>query len=474
MNDKTYALFDHDEGLQTQGRVYLSDRALSVPMARKCGICSLGDALYFAYRSNGEIVRWKMRSMLDKKETRFNNLPEEQKSNFKMPFYNQQNWPDKDFLIITEGEFDCIALMQLMGRNVVSLPNGAGSIETTFRNQYEYLQDYKIIYICTDMDEAGEKAAQKAMAMLSPAKYRRMMLPYKDANEWVIKDPYLEKKDVEFVMLNAQRIQDDSFKDLRFLDDDVFEKIDLGVPTGWKGLNEVLGGMRIGEVTVVSADTGSGKSTFCVNLMHNIAIQGLGIWINSYEMDYKIIIRKLAGIVLGKKMKFDKFNDSDISEFKGWCDKNSVYINKSISRIDLNVLRNQFEKAAYAYNVKYILLDHLDYIHSSGNKENSFENIDEAVREIHMLAMEFKVGVILVVHPKQVKNGQEISMADLKGSSGIKQFADNILVLTRMDRLDPNDINRVKIRVWKNRLCGIEKAFFLRYLSEIDSYVEGV
>ena len=241
MNEKICDLFDREEGLSPQGSLYLSDRALSIPMARKCGICSIGDRIYFAYKANGKIVRWKYRSMIDKKETRFNVLPEEEKANFKMPFYNQQNWPDKDFLIVTEGEFDCIALMQLIGRNVVSLPNGAASLETTFRNQYEYLQDYQTIYICTDMDEAGDKAAQKAMSMLSPAKYRRIILPYKDANEWIIKYPYLEKKDVEYLMLNAQRIQDESFTNMRFLDDSVFDAIDLGVPSGWDGLDEIMG-----------------------------------------------------------------------------------------------------------------------------------------------------------------------------------------------------------------------------------------
>lgn len=474
MNREIMHLFGQEEGLGSEGRLYLADRALSIPMARKCGICSIEDKVYFAYKANGEIVRWKYRSMTNKKETRFNVLPEEEKEGFKMPFYNQQNWPDKDFLIVTEGEFDCIALMQLIERNVVSLPNGAASIESTFRNQYEYLQDYQTIYVCTDMDEAGETAAKKAMAMLSPSKYRRMILPCKDANEWILKDPYVEKKDVEFLMLNAKRIEDQAFTDMFSLEDSVYDEIDLGVSTGWKGLDQILGGLRTGEVTVVSADTGSGKSTFCINLLYNIAKQGKGVWINSYEMSYKIISRKLASVVLKRKMKFEKFNDLDKFNYKEWLSKNRCYINKSNSKVDLNSLRKQFEMASYAYGVKYILIDHLDYIHSSGAKKNVYENIDDAVREIHSLAMEFDVSVILVVHPKQVEDGKEITMAHLKGSAGIKQFADNILVLTRMDRLDQNDINRVKIRVWKNRLCGIEKAFFLRYLPEIDSYVEGV
>lgn len=474
MNEEIMRLFDRDEGLTPEGRVYLSDRSLSVPMARKCGICSIGEHILFAYQANGEIVRFKYRSMKNKKETFFNSLKEEEKETFKMPFYNQRDWEDKEFLIITEGEFDCIALMQLMGRNVVSLPNGAASIESTFRNNYEYLQDYQTIYVCTDMDEAGNTAAKKAMSMLSPAKYRRIMLPCKDANEWIMKENFLEKSDLEYQMRNAQRIQDDSFTNMLFLDDSIYDAIDLGVSTGWVSLNTVLGGIRTGEVTVVSADTGSGKSTFCANLMHNIVCQGHGVWINSYEMHYKIIARKFAGIVLQKKMKFNEFSIDDKRTFKNWCREHNLYINKSTAKVDLYSLRKNFEIASYAYGIKYILLDHLDYIHSSGDKNNSYENIDDAVREIHSLAMEFNVGVILVAHPKQIQQGKEISMADIKGSSGIKQYADNILIITRMDRIDPNDVNRVKLRVWKNRLCGIEKSISLRYLQEIDAYVEGV
>lgn len=473
MNREICHLFSDSEGFGVEGRQYITDRCLSVPVAIKCGISAIGDNIYFAYKLNGEIVRWKCRSISDKKKTYFNPLPENEKENFKLPFYNQQNWPDKDFIIITEGEFDCIALMQILGRNVVSLPNGASSLESTFRNQYDYLQNYKLIYICTDMDEAGEKAAQKAISLLSPNKYRRMVLPYKDANEWLIQDnPQLE--DLKLIMENSKRIEDNSFTDMFYLDEDVYEKIDLGVSTGWKGLDQILGGLRTGEVTVVSADTGSGKSTFCINLLYNISKGGKGVWINSYEMHYKIVTRKLASVVLKRKMKFEKFFEEDKFIFKDWLKNNKCYINKSNSKVDLSVLRKQFEMAVYAYDIKCILIDHLDYIHSAGSKKNVYENIDEAVREIHSLAMEFNVSVILVVHPKQVQNGKEITMADLKGSSGIKQFADNIIILTRMERLCPEDINRVKVSVCKNRLCGIEKAFYLRYLPEIDSYVEGV
>jgi twinkle protein len=464
-------LFDLQQAFSAEGRLYLSNRSLSLPWAFKCGIRAIADRVYFIYSKNGEILRFKWRSMIDKKLTGFNSITDQEKNGFKMPFFNQQNWIDKDFLIITEGEFDCIALMQLIERNVVSLPNGSGSLETAFRNNYEYLQDYQTIYICTDMDEAGNLAANKAISMLSPAKYRRIILPAKDANEWIINESPISKEDLEWLMLNAQCVKNSAITNMGDLDQSVFEKIDFGIPFPWKNLNKILGGLRKGEVTVISADTGSGKSTFCMNLFYSIACQGEGVWINSYEMSYKVIFRKLASIYLKKRMKYEEFSEKDKSDFTDWLTTHNCFINEKNLKTDTKTLKEQFEIASLAFGIKYIFLDHLDYISSSECKNHTYENIDNTMKEIHSLALQFNVSVILVAHPKQMSD-KEITMSDLKGSSGIKQYADNVLILTRMERFDPQDINRVKVRIWKNRLLGNEGAFFLRYSQEIDGYIE--
>ena len=473
MQDEITELYYSSEPLCTEGRMFLADRGLSIPSAIKAGVCSRNGLIYFIYTRNGEIVRWKSRDMKDKKLQKMNILKHEDQSGFRMPFFSHFKAPSCDYLVITEGEFDSIALSQLGASNCVSLPNGAGSVETTFRNNYEFLQQFKLIYIAFDMDKAGEEAAKKAMSMISPSKYRRICFPCKDANDWLKENPYLEFKDLEVLMENARKIENPAITNVSDLPHSFYDAIDLGISSGWKRLDAFLGGIRLGEVTVISADTGSDKSTYCIKFYKNLEDQGKGIWLNSYEMDPIMVNRKLAGMVLGKQMKFDSFTEREIEKYKTWLKDKNVHLNISNSKIDIELLRNQFELASMAYGIKYILLDHLDYIHANGKKKTALENIDDAVREIHALAMEFRVGVILVVHPKQMKPGDEITMHDLKGSSSIKQYADNIIIMTRMDRMDVNDKLRVKIAVFKNRLCGIESSFYLRYVPDIDGYTEG-
>jgi twinkle protein len=466
-------LFFSPGSLDAEGREFLASRFLSIPEAIKRGCASCDGYMHFAFTRNGEIVRWKSRAMSNKKMQTYNYIDDKLKDTFKMPFFSQFKGSTSDYLIITEGEFDCIALAQLGASNCVSLPSGAGSIESAIRNNYEFLQQFKLIYIATDMDSPGEEAAKKAEKLISPLRYRRLVLPCKDANEWIIKNPEVDMTDLQLLMQNARRIDNPAITDGTDFSSDYYDPVDLGVKFGVEKLDAILGGMRKGEVTVLCGDTGSGKTSFALYLMKMLAEKGKGVWINSFEMNPKTIHRKMASLILKKKMKFDAFSDEDRKSCKDYYDVYKVFLNISNSNVRLAQLRNLFEQASYVYNIDYVLLDHLDYLYESDGK-NTSEAITEAMRCIHELAMEFQMGIILVVHPKQLPEGQEVGMSDLKGSSGIKQYADNVVIITRMDRLDPLDLLRVKIRVCKNRLCGFERFFYMRYVPEFDSYAEGL
>jgi len=459
------------EPICPQGRMFLADRGLSIPLAEKRGFCSVGGIIYYAYTDNGKPVRFKGRSMVDKKVQFWVKPDGQDDKRFKTPFFCQFKCPTSDDLFITEGEFDSLGIAQLGASNAVSLPGGSGSVKQAFQDNYEFLQQFKNIYICFDMDKPGQDAAEIAREMLPPSKWRRINFPdgCKDANDWLMRNPDLDNTDLERLMKQADRHDSPAITNMLMFDDSAYGEVDMGLSSGWPKLDAIIGGIRVGEVTVVSAETGSGKSTFCINFLKNLADQNQGIWINSYEMSPLMTNRKFASVVLGKPMKCNAFSASDIRKYKDYLSKKKCYINLTNEHVDVQGLRKLFELVSYGYGIKYILLDHLDYIHSSG-KKTTLENIDEAVRGIHALALEFKVGVILVAHPKQMEANREVTSNDLKGSSAIKQYADNIIIITRMDRIVPDAINRVKVRVWKNRLLGIESFFYLEYQPETDGY----
>lgn len=249
-------------------------------------------------------------------------------------------------------------------------------------------------------------------------------------------------------------------------------EIDRGISTGWKCVDLFLQGIRPGEVTVVTADTGAGKTTFCTQLLVNCAMQNVPVWINSWEMKPEMIMRKLASIILRRPMKYCTFTPEESAAFDTWARYYTVYINPNTIGTDITKLAKELIQAK-SLGVKVVLLDHLDYL-VSNKREKLHESIDETVKRLHELAFSLSMHFILICHPKQSGTGsEEIGMHSLKGSSSIKQYADNIIILHRCSRTDVTaDPCKVKVRIAKNRMFGVEGVTYLFYAPEWDGYEE--
>lgn len=96
----------------------------------------------------------------------------------------------KDGLILVEGNMDAVSLYSF------GFPNAVAGLGTALTDQQaQLLKRYSpLVYICYDNDEAGTKAAEKAIDILSAAGIKLKVLSYKDAKD---PDEYLRKKGAE-------------------------------------------------------------------------------------------------------------------------------------------------------------------------------------------------------------------------------------------------------------------------------------
>lgn len=249
-------------------------------------------------------------------------------------------------------------------------------------------------------------------------------------------------------------------------------EISKGFSTGWGCLNRLLQGLRPGELTIITADTGVGKTTFCTQLLINCAMQEIRVWINSWEMKPETILRKIASVVLRRPMKFQNFSDHENEQFDEWCQRYTVFINPNTVGTAIADLATQLV-IAKGLGVQIVMLDHLDYLVNC-RRDNRVEAIDEAVKTLHELAFSLSMHFLLICHPRQTATAnEEIGLHSLKGSSSIKQYADNVIVLQRSARSDSTDTSgKMKVKVVKNRMFGIEGSCNLYYQPEWDGYLE--
>jgi twinkle protein len=170
---------------------------------------------------------------------------------------------DATEVVITEGEYDAMAVYQATGRPAVSLPNGCRSLPVEV---LPMLERFSKIYLWMDNDAPGQEGAEKFAKKIGQ---NRCLIVRpdtqgeeapKDANEALLRGV-----DMQQMLDNAKVVPHEmvlSFEDLRsnVLHEIVHPDKYVGAPAPSLPLfTNVVKGFRRGEMTVLTGPTGSGK-----------------------------------------------------------------------------------------------------------------------------------------------------------------------------------------------------------------------
>lgn len=359
---------------------------------------------------------------------------------------------DSKMITVVEGEYDALAAHTYKLANVVSVPNGAGG----FGSWVEELDKYDKIYLAFDNDKAGEEGAAELARKLGNSRCWRVRLPLKDLNECLCAG--LTGTELQKYFTDAYRYSEDATVDI----EGVIEKVDLlyanaeksrGMPTGYKQLDEILGGYRESEVTVITGDTTSGKTTFCLNAIYQCLRRGQGVLICSAEVLIEKVLAKLFSMHMAEDFyDKEKFTQEMYNSCREWfLDKNIFFIDVH-GEIPIWRIQDAIEYVSRFHNVKMAMLDHLHFFLEGKDKE--YAEVTRFTKDIEKIVKKTKIHAFLVVHPKQMDDPEELrgsGMAYLRGSACIKQNADNVAVLWRDRDMEEQGVHLVELLFKKVR-----------------------
>jgi twinkle protein len=167
---------------------------------------------------------------------------------------------DAKEVVLTEGEFDAMAVFQATGMPSVSLPNGCRSLPVEV---LPLLERFERIYLWMDNDGPGQDGAAKFAKKLGE---RRCALvrpssdevsPPKDANAYL-----LEGKDIRAMLDSARPAPHDYLVDFASVREQVLREAlnpanYTGTPLGsFPNLTKIIKGFRKGELSVLTGATG--------------------------------------------------------------------------------------------------------------------------------------------------------------------------------------------------------------------------
>jgi twinkle protein len=383
------------------------------------------------------------------------------------PLYGQWLWTGGKHLVITEGEIDALSMSQAFDNKwpVVSLPNGAQSAEKAISNAYEWLNSFGRIVLMFDMDEPGQEAAQKVAALLPPGKAAIAVLPEKDAND-VLREQ--GKATLLRAFWDAPMWKPDGiYSGEEFTLDMLKEAANVGYPLDYPKLQERTLGLRKGEITLLTAGSGIGKSTWAKEMAFYLH-QKYGCTLGNVFLEEnkkktaQTYIAIYNNVPLGKlRAKPDILADEKWDEALQKVVRQRMYFYDHFGSLESANLLAKLRYLAVVCKVDFIILDHISIvtsgIESSGEGER--KDIDILMTRLRSLVEETGVGVIAIVHLKRAQGktfneGDQVSLTDLRGSASLEQLSDNVWALERDQQADGPKGVQARIRVLKERETG--------------------
>jgi replicative DNA helicase len=192
-------------------------------------------------------------------------------------------------------------------------------------------------------------------------------------------------------------------------------------------LDDITEGLKEGELVVVSAPTGVGKTTFCQTLTWNLSQKSIPTLWFTLEVTLANFLRPF----IANDPTVERDTESKLMRVKG----RPIYFPKNLEQLSFYNLRKIISYAATKFDVKVVFIDHLHYlarIHDQHSRMDNFSLfLGDRVRELRRIAMETGVTIVLVAHMGKTMEDSVPTLNDIRDSSFVAQEADIVLMLWR-------------------------------------------
>lgn len=216
-----------------------------------------------------------------------------------------------------------------------------------------------------------------------------------------------------------------------------------GVKTQFKGLDNLLNGIHNSDLMILAARPAVGKTSFAMNIVENIALQGYSCAVFSLEMGKEQLVQRMmcsvAGVSMENAMK-GKMNKTEwlkIAKARELLSSAKIFIDDSAMITPSQVL-SKCRRLKSKHGLDLVMIDYIQLMSTekSSKSDNRQQEISEISRNLKILAKEVNVPVLALSQLSravETRKGRP-QLADLRESGAIEQDADIVMFIHRPDR----------------------------------------
>ncbi|GBE06268.1 MAG TPA: replicative DNA helicase [Nitrospirae bacterium] len=275
-------------------------------------------------------------------------------------------------------------------------------------------------------------------------------------DEGVEVNDLLDKAETKMFALSEKMVKG-SFVHVKDVLKDTIEMVDklyntkeliTGLPTGFRDLDEKTTGFHPGDLIVVGARPGMGKTAFCLNIATYVGIHvKVPVALFSLEMSKELIVLRMVcaeAEVNSQSVRSGYHTREDYRKLvnaAGRLAEAPIFIDDSFNTV--LEIRAKARRLKAEHGLGLIIVDYLQLMRGEGSYIAREQVVSDISRSFKALAKDLSVPLIVISQLnrscEQRGDDRHPLIADLRESGAIEQDADTILFLYRADYYKAKD-----------------------------------
>ncbi|HEY0379296.1 MAG TPA: replicative DNA helicase [Pyrinomonadaceae bacterium] len=257
-----------------------------------------------------------------------------------------------------------------------------------------------------------------------------------------------------------------------------------GLTTGFNDLDSMTSGLQPSELIVVAARPSMGKTSLCLTLAQNAAIQAQAVvGVFSLEMSKESLVMRM----LSSEARVDahRFRSGFLSREEwarlagalGTLAETKIFIDDTPGISVLEMRAKSRRLAAEQKKLDLIIVDYLQLMSGSSRRvESRQQEVSQISRELKALAKELNVPLIALSQLSRApenRTDHRPQLADLRESGAIEQDADVVAFIYREEQYNRTEENaglaEIIIAKQRNGPTGTAKLAFLKEFTRFEN-----
>jgi replicative DNA helicase len=235
-----------------------------------------------------------------------------------------------------------------------------------------------------------------------------------------------------------------------------------GVPTNFKDLDNLLGGLQPSDLLIIAGRPGQGKTSFMLSIAKNAArVFNKHIAVFSMEMSNEQLVQRLISQETGidaQRLRLGKLEGNEWNLFAEAVEslgQTHIFLDDTPS-ISPTQMRAKCRRLHLEHRLDLIVVDYLQLMVSDYRTDNRVQEVSYISRNLKALARELNVPVLSAAQLSRAveqRADKRPVLSDLRESGSLEQDADIVMFIYREDKDNPDSVmkNVAEIIVSKHR-----------------------